>query len=77
VSNSRGALQPFSLWQSFNVQWSPLGQQLSCQGKPAHGTLKWQDVDCSLGATYLQLVDLATGKKISRPFLVVAKFASH
>jgi hypothetical protein len=68
---------PFSLWQSYSVQWNPLGQQLTCQGKPAQGTLKWQDVDCSLGATYLQLVDPRTGLKASRPFLVVAKFASQ
>jgi hypothetical protein len=68
---------PFSLWQSYNVQWSPLGQQLSCQGRPAHGVLKWQDVDCSLGATYVQLIDQQTGMKASRPFLVVAKFASQ
>ena len=68
---------PFSLWQSCNVQWSPLGQQLTCHGRPAQGVLKWQDVDCSLGATYVQLIDLQTGMKVSRPFLVVAKFASQ
>jgi hypothetical protein len=68
---------PFSLWQSYNVQWSPLGRQLTCQGKPAYGALKWQDVDCSLGVTYLQLVDLRTGMKVSRSFLVVAKFANQ
>ena len=28
---------PFSLWQSCNVQWNPLGQQLTCQGRPAQG----------------------------------------
>jgi hypothetical protein len=37
--------------------------------------LKWQDVDCSPGATYAQLIDLQTGMKLSRQFLVVAKFA--
>jgi hypothetical protein len=59
------------------VHWSPLGQQLTCQGRPAQGVLKWQDADCSLGATYLHLVDLKTGMKVRRPFLVVAKFASQ
>jgi hypothetical protein len=68
---------PFSLWQTYNVQWSPLGKQLTCQGKPAQGVLKWQDVECSLGATYVELIDLRTGMKVSRPFLVVAKFASQ
>ena len=24
---------PFSLWQSYNVQWNPLGQQLTRQGQ--------------------------------------------
>ena len=41
------------------------------------GALKWQDVDCSLGATYVHLIDPRTGTKTSRPFLVVAKFASQ
>jgi len=69
---------PFSLWQSYNVQWNPLGQRLTRQGgSPAPGALKWQDVDCSLGATYVQLIDPQTGTKASRPFLVVAKFASQ
>ena len=67
---------PFSLWPSYGgVQWNPLGQQLTRQGKPVPDALKWQDVDCSLGATYVHLVDPQTGTKTNRPFLVVAKFA--
>jgi hypothetical protein len=69
---------PFSLWQSYNVQWNPLGQQLSRQGGgPALGVLKWQDVDCSLGVTHVHLSDPRTGTRTRRPFLVVAKFASQ
>ncbi len=68
---------PFSLWQSYSVQWNPLGQQLSRQGKPVPDALKWQDVDCSLGVTHVHLSDPRTGTRTSHPFLVVAKFASQ
>lgn len=69
---------PFSLWQSYNVQWNPLGKQLSRQGgSPAPTTLKWQDVDCSLGVTQVHLSDPRTGTRTSQPYIVVAKFASQ
>jgi hypothetical protein len=69
---------PFSLWQSYNVQWNSLGQRLIHQGgRPAPKALKWQDVDCSLGVTHVHLSDPRTGTKTSHPFLVVAKFASQ
>ena len=68
---------PFTLWQTYNVQWNPLGQQLTRQGKPVPDALKWRDVDCSLGNTDIQLIDPRTGTKTSRSFLVVAKFASR
>jgi len=69
---------PFSLWQSYNVQWNRIGKQLSRQGGgPAPGALKWQDVDCSLGVTHVHLSDPQTGTRTSSPFLVVAKFGGQ
>src|SRR5262249_6415693 len=69
---------PFSLWQSYNLQWNLLGQQLNLQGGgPAPRVLKWQDVVCSLGVTYVHITDPRTGTRTSHPFLVVAKFAGQ
>jgi hypothetical protein len=68
---------PFSLWHDWNVPWNPLGQQLAThQGRQTPEPLKWQDVDCSLGDTYVHLIDPQSLMKAG-PFPVVAKFASQ
>jgi len=64
---------PFSLWNDRNVQWTPLGQQLTRQGSQAPEPLEWQAASCDLGETPVHLVDLQMRVQAG-PFLVVAKF---
>ncbi len=67
---------PYSLWYNRAVAWTSLGQQLTRKGSPSPEALEWQGVNCSLGDTYLQLVDRNTSTLVG-PFVVVAKFASQ
>jgi hypothetical protein len=67
-----------SLRAVYNVQWNVLGQQLSRHGgSPVPGALKWQDVDCSLGVTQVQLSDPLTHKQTSHGFYVVATLGNQ
>lgn len=69
---------PYSFWQTYRVIWNPLGQQLAHQnGTAAPNSLRWQDVSCTLGVSNVHILDQYTGKKTSRQFIVVAKFADH
>ena len=67
---------PFSLWHDCNLQWTPLGQQLTRRGNQVPKPLEWQKVPCYLGDTSVYLMDLKTGVQAG-PYLTVAKFVGQ
>lgn len=70
------SVMPYSRWHGRGLQWTPLGQHLTHQGKVVTGALDWQGVLCELGETSVHLVDVQTQLQVG-PFLAVAKFARH
>src|SRR5262249_29668483 len=66
---------PYSLWHDRGLQWQLLGSTLKRNGVVVPDALKWKDVDCSLGAARIYLVDPATQAQAG-PFLLVGKFAN-
>lgn len=64
---------PFSLWNSHNLSWTPLGSQmLTLQGHPDPDALKWLGISCELGAAQIALIDETN--RPSRPLRIVGKF---
>lgn len=69
---------PHSLWHGMQLQWRPLGRQLtvSATGQPAPDALLWMGQPCELGETEVFLLDIATRTRTG-PHRFVAKFVQN
>ena len=67
------SLFPFFVWNSQNLNWTPLGSQLlTAQGQSVPDALKWLGISCDLGVTQITLVDETN--RPTRFLRTIAKF---